>query len=328
MRAARPSPACCTPWPRFMGRVRPSTPARPGSTAATDGSSRRATFSDTPYNAPQCALGRIIARALRRSGQRTAFLARHGITYTFDYIGEAFRQCHGRCEARRPVRGSARPAGDSRPGATGWPGTHGAPTPTATRSTGAACRPSTSTTSWLYPASRPWPRPAFSRSTPSTSFPGGAGSVRIGQLAADSEFLRSRYAGLFVNATFSWPGIASANLPSGGPAFVLATPGARVEWRRARPSDARGGLQRQPVSRAASASPAHRRHGFGVPGAGSTLRHRRGLLDYGKALDRLSRHREGRRLDAFRPLRRPALWTRMLVARRPRGRGRSAAPPR
>lgn len=54
-------------------------------------------------------------------------------------------------------------------------------------------------------------------------------AVRAGQLAADTEFLVSQYAGLFVNSTFGWPAIAAANLPSGGPAYPLATPGIRVK---------------------------------------------------------------------------------------------------
>jgi porin len=58
---------------------------------------------------------------------------------------------------------------------------------------------------------------------------GSFGSLRIGQLAADSEFITSDYAGLFINGTFGWPGITAANLPSGGPAYPLATPGARLE---------------------------------------------------------------------------------------------------
>lgn len=54
-------------------------------------------------------------------------------------------------------------------------------------------------------------------------------AVRAGQLAADTEFLVSQYAGLFVNSTFGWPAITAANLPSGGPAYPLATPGIRIK---------------------------------------------------------------------------------------------------
>lgn len=55
-------------------------------------------------------------------------------------------------------------------------------------------------------------------------------SIRIGQLAADDEFLLSDYASAFINGTFGWAGIMAADLPNGGPAYPLATPGVRVKW--------------------------------------------------------------------------------------------------
>ena len=53
-------------------------------------------------------------------------------------------------------------------------------------------------------------------------------SVRIGQLAADEEFILSDGGGFFINGTWGWPSITAADLPSGGPAYPLATPGVRV----------------------------------------------------------------------------------------------------
>jgi porin len=53
-------------------------------------------------------------------------------------------------------------------------------------------------------------------------------SLRIGQLAADDEFFVSQYAPLFISSTFGWPAIMGINLPSGGPAYPVARPGARV----------------------------------------------------------------------------------------------------
>lgn len=53
-------------------------------------------------------------------------------------------------------------------------------------------------------------------------------SLRIGQLAADDEFLLSPTAGTFINGTFGWAALAASNLPSGGPAYPLAAPGARL----------------------------------------------------------------------------------------------------
>lgn len=53
-------------------------------------------------------------------------------------------------------------------------------------------------------------------------------AVKIGQLAADTEFILSEGGGWFLNGTWGWPSITAADLPSGGPAYPLATPGVRV----------------------------------------------------------------------------------------------------
>ena len=55
-------------------------------------------------------------------------------------------------------------------------------------------------------------------------------SIRLGQISADSEFLVSDYAGLFINATFGWPAVASMNLPEGGPVFPVGALGTRIAW--------------------------------------------------------------------------------------------------
>lgn len=54
-------------------------------------------------------------------------------------------------------------------------------------------------------------------------------TLRVGQLAADTEFLFSRFPSIFVNSTFGWPSITAVNLPSGGPSYPLATPGVRLK---------------------------------------------------------------------------------------------------
>jgi len=53
-------------------------------------------------------------------------------------------------------------------------------------------------------------------------------SLRIGQLAADDEFITSPTAGGLINGTFGWAGLLAANMISGGPAYPLATPGVRL----------------------------------------------------------------------------------------------------
>lgn len=60
-------------------------------------------------------------------------------------------------------------------------------------------------------------------------------SIRFGQLAADSEFLISNYAGLFINGTFGLPAVAYMNIPNGGPGYPMGTLGTRlalnpVDW--------------------------------------------------------------------------------------------------
>ena len=56
----------------------------------------------------------------------------------------------------------------------------------------------------------------------------GKVALKVGQIGADTEFLVSQYAGVFVNATFGWPDITAYDLPSGGPAYPLAAPGLRL----------------------------------------------------------------------------------------------------
>ncbi len=56
----------------------------------------------------------------------------------------------------------------------------------------------------------------------------GKMAVRAGQLGADTEFVTSSYASLFINGTFGWPAIHASNLPTGGPSYPLATPGVRL----------------------------------------------------------------------------------------------------
>lgn len=54
--------------------------------------------------------------------------------------------------------------------------------------------------------------------------------VKVGQVAADTEFLVSQTATLFINSTFGWPTINAANLPSGGPAYPFASPAVRAKY--------------------------------------------------------------------------------------------------
>lgn len=55
-------------------------------------------------------------------------------------------------------------------------------------------------------------------------------NLRVGQFTAAQEFIVSQNANLFVNSTFGWPVLNAQDLPSGGPAYPEATPGARVQY--------------------------------------------------------------------------------------------------
>jgi porin len=56
----------------------------------------------------------------------------------------------------------------------------------------------------------------------------GQASFRIGQIAFDDEFYISQYSAIFINSTFGCPDSFSNDLPSGGPCYPFAVPGARL----------------------------------------------------------------------------------------------------
>jgi porin len=53
-------------------------------------------------------------------------------------------------------------------------------------------------------------------------------SLRIGQIGLDDEFYISQYSAIFVNSAFGCPDMLSTDLPSGGPCYPFAAPGARL----------------------------------------------------------------------------------------------------
>ena len=59
------------------------------------------------------------------------------------------------------------------------------------------------------------------------TFLGGMASVRAGQLVVDTEFLFSQYFSFFI--TSDWPTNPAVNIPSGGAAYPLSTPGIRLK---------------------------------------------------------------------------------------------------
>jgi porin len=78
-------------------------------------------------------------------------------------------------------------------------------------------------------------------------------SIRLGQLAADTEFFISGYAALFLNGTFGWPASMYMNLPEGGPSFPVGTLGIRwavqpVKWFRFQTAVFQGNVYAQNVN--------------------------------------------------------------------------------
>jgi len=59
------------------------------------------------------------------------------------------------------------------------------------------------------------------------SFANNKASLKVGQLTADSEFFYSNLSQIFLQS--DWPTIAAVNLPSGGAAYPLSTPGVRLQ---------------------------------------------------------------------------------------------------
>jgi len=53
--------------------------------------------------------------------------------------------------------------------------------------------------------------------------------IKVGQQSIDNEFILSQYSGLFVNTMAGWPLVPSDDLYGGGPAYPLASLGARVQ---------------------------------------------------------------------------------------------------
>ncbi len=54
--------------------------------------------------------------------------------------------------------------------------------------------------------------------------------IRIGQQAADQEFLVSSTSRVFINSTFGFPSLPGTDLPAGGPDYPLATPAIRFRF--------------------------------------------------------------------------------------------------
>jgi porin len=172
-------------------------------------------------------------------GARTA-LKDKGIDIQLTYINELLDVMHGGINRRASYEGRLDLTVETDLGKLlGWDGfmthvtvynIHGSKDNAATN-VGSIADPSNIDafrTTRLFTAWLQYGDPAYNKEKPSQS---DRFSFRIGQLAADDEFLTSPTAGGLINGTFGWAAIQSANILSGGPAYPLATPGARIQVR-------------------------------------------------------------------------------------------------
>jgi porin len=173
------------------------------------------------------------------NGARTSLKDR-GIDIQLTYINEVLNVIHGGIDRRASYEGRIDLTVETDLGKLiGWDGfmthvtvfdIHGSQH-NAAANVGSIADPSNidaTRTTRLFTAWLQYGDPAYNKDNPSKS---DRFSFRIGQLAADDEFLTSPTAGGLINGTFGWAAIQSANILSGGPAYPLATPGARIQVR-------------------------------------------------------------------------------------------------
>ena len=173
------------------------------------------------------------------NGARTALKDR-GIDIQLTYINEVLNVLRGGIDRRASYEGRLDLTVETDLGKlAGWDGfmthvtvfnIHGSQH-NAAANVGSIADPSNidaTRTTRLFTAWLQYGDPAYNKVNPSKS---DRFSFRIGQLAADDEFLTSPTAGGLINGTFGWAAIQSANIFSGGPAYPLATPGARIQVR-------------------------------------------------------------------------------------------------
>ena len=173
------------------------------------------------------------------NGARTS-LKDKGIDVQLTYINEVLGVIHGGINRRASYEGRLDLTVETDLGKLlGWDGfmthftvfdIHGSRNNAATN-VGSIADPSNIDalrTTRLFTAWLQYGDPGYNKENPAKS---DRFSLRIGQLAADDEFLTSPTAGGLINGTFGWAAVQSANILSGGPAYPLATPGARIQVR-------------------------------------------------------------------------------------------------
>ena len=181
-----------------------------------------------PTGIPEESIATWLPEGLATAGGLRPALARYGVTFQLNYIGEAFSNASGGIKRGTAYDGRLEAVLDADlEKLMGWTG--GTFHVNAFQIHGRSISGDYVGSSLAVSNVEATPATRLFELWFEQKLPGGVGSVRFGQLAADSEFITSEYAGLFINGTFGWPGIAADNLINGGPAYPLATPGVRLK---------------------------------------------------------------------------------------------------
>lgn len=155
-------------------------------------------------------------------------LARYGVTYSLLYVNDTLSNLHGGLRRGTINQGKFEFALDVDLGKlAGWHGLSLYANAFQIHNTGRLRRDYVGSINTIA-AIEAVPTTRLSELWLEQKFLNGNASVRLGQLAADVEFFQSFLSGtLFLQS--DWATITAANLPSGGPAYPLSTPGIRLK---------------------------------------------------------------------------------------------------
>lgn len=162
-------------------------------------------------------------------GERTA-LKNEGLTFTLASIDEVFGVLSGGLRQQPSYEGRSEFTVDSDlQKLVGWTGASAHITVYQIRNSGSNVGNNSGT---LADPSNidAWPTTRLFTLWYQQAFANDRFSLRLGQLAADDEFMISPTAGGLINSTWGWPNSFADDLPSGGPAYPLATPGVRAKF--------------------------------------------------------------------------------------------------
>ena len=244
-----------------------------------------------------------------------AWLAERGVTFGFVHTTEALAQRRRRHQARHHLRRQA--GGDGRhrlrpAGRSGRPEISPTASSPGQRRTGRNLVGNLNTISNIEAL----PTTRLSEMWLQQTFLGGMASLRAGQLVVDTEFLFSQYFSFFISS--DWPTNPAVNIPSGGAAYPLSTPGIRFKVDPTpQTTFLLSVLNGDPAGQCGLNDPEQRnRHGlnFRVNDPPYLIGEFQYRYNQDPTFDRSCRRRPLRRVASLRPLRRPAFRHQRLFA--------------